>query len=111
VYGLLLVIPDDLLDKALLAITERKGITVLEVGDWKYRNYFCLSERFDHQDQLPQVIGQVPRGADHPSPICQTHGRALSIALSSLSQMSIHVTAWEREGDTKRTMVSGSVQG
>jgi hypothetical protein len=33
VYGLLLVLPDDLLDKALRAITERKGITLREVGE------------------------------------------------------------------------------
>jgi hypothetical protein len=33
VYGLLLVLPDDLVDKALLAITERKGITLREVGE------------------------------------------------------------------------------
>lgn len=33
VYGLVLVVPDDLLDKALLAITERKGITLREVGE------------------------------------------------------------------------------
>ena len=33
VYGLLLVLPDHLLDKALLAITERKGITLREVGE------------------------------------------------------------------------------
>jgi hypothetical protein len=32
-YGLLLVLPDDLLDKALRAITERKGITLREVGE------------------------------------------------------------------------------
>jgi hypothetical protein len=33
VYGLLLVLPDILLDKALLGITERKGLTLREVGE------------------------------------------------------------------------------
>jgi hypothetical protein len=33
VYGLLLVLPDNLLDKALSAITARKGITLREVGE------------------------------------------------------------------------------
>jgi hypothetical protein len=33
VYGLLLVLPDNLLDKALAAITARKGITLREVGE------------------------------------------------------------------------------
>jgi hypothetical protein len=33
VYGLLLVLPDHLLDKALAAITARKGITLREVGE------------------------------------------------------------------------------
>ncbi len=35
VYGLLLLLPNDLLDKALVAITERlgKGITLRDVGE------------------------------------------------------------------------------
>jgi hypothetical protein len=33
VYGLLLVLPDDVLDKAVLAITKRKGITLRDVGE------------------------------------------------------------------------------
>jgi hypothetical protein len=33
VYGLLLGLPDNLLDKALLAITERKRMTLREVGE------------------------------------------------------------------------------
>ena len=33
VCALLLVLPDNLLDKALLAITQRKGLTLREVGE------------------------------------------------------------------------------
>jgi hypothetical protein len=33
VYGLLLVLPEDLVDNAVLAINERKGITLREVGE------------------------------------------------------------------------------
>jgi hypothetical protein len=33
VYGLLLVLPEQLVDKALAAITARKGITLREIGE------------------------------------------------------------------------------
>jgi hypothetical protein len=33
VYGILLILPNDLVDKALLAIMERRGLTLRELGE------------------------------------------------------------------------------